>query len=79
MRTWKYPRGGQDPNSRRTHAQLKNINLSCRARNVVITGLRARKSSLAFDTLYARATAATSVALGYARQFLELMEKPTST
>jgi len=44
---------------------------------VVITGLSGSgKSSLAFDTLYARAAALCGIAFRYARQFLQLMEKP---
>ena len=58
----------------RTH-NLKNINLDLpRNKLVVITGLSGSgKSSLAFDTLYAEGLATP---IAYARQFLQLMEKP---
>jgi len=62
----------------RTH-NLKNINLDLpRNRLVVITGLSGSgKSSLAFDTLYAEGQRRYVESLSaYARQFLELMEKP---
>ena len=62
----------------RTH-NLKNMNLDLpRNRLVVITGLSGSgKSSLAFDTLYAEGQRRYVESLSaYARQFLELMEKP---
>src|SRR5512144_3267347 len=62
----------------RTH-NLKNVNLDIpRDRLVVVTGLSGSgKSSLAFDTLYAEGQRRYVEPLSaYARQFLELMEKP---
>ena len=62
----------------RTH-DLKNISVELpRNRLVVITGLSGSgKSSLAFDTLYAEGQRRYVESLSaYARQFLELMEKP---
>jgi len=62
----------------RTH-NLKNVNLDLpRNRLVVITGLSGSgKSSLAFDTLYAEGQRRYVESLSaYARQFLQLMEKP---
>jgi excinuclease ABC subunit A len=62
----------------RTH-NLKNVSLDLpRNRLVVITGLSGSgKSSLAFDTLYAEGQRRYVESLSaYARQFLELMEKP---
>ncbi len=62
----------------RTH-NLKNINLEIpRNQLVVITGLSGSgKSSLAFDTLYAEGQRRYVESLSaYARQFLQLMEKP---
>ena len=62
----------------RTH-NLKNISLDLpRNRLVVITGLSGSgKSSLAFDTLYAEGQRRYVESLSaYARQFLQLMEKP---
>ncbi|MEO5701258.1 MAG: excinuclease ABC subunit UvrA, partial [Casimicrobiaceae bacterium] len=62
----------------RTH-NLKSINLDLpRHRLVVITGLSGSgKSSLAFDTLYAEGQRRYVESLSaYARQFLQLMEKP---
>ncbi|HEX4927299.1 MAG TPA: excinuclease ABC subunit UvrA [Burkholderiales bacterium] len=62
----------------RTH-NLKNVSLDLpRERLVVITGLSGSgKSSLAFDTLYAEGQRRYVESLSaYARQFLELMEKP---
>ena len=62
----------------RTH-NLKNINLDLpRNSLVVITGLSGSgKSSLAFDTLYAEGQRRYVESLSaYARQFLQLMEKP---
>src|ERR1700680_3875878 len=62
----------------RTH-NLKNINLDLpRHRLIVITGLSGSgKSSLAFDTLYAEGQRRYGESVsGYARQFLQLMEKP---
>ncbi|MGZ8229731.1 MAG: excinuclease ABC subunit UvrA [Burkholderiales bacterium] len=62
----------------RTH-NLKNVNLD-QPRNslIVITGLSGSgKSSLAFDTLYAEGQRRYVESLSaYARQFLQLMEKP---
>ncbi|MEE2987067.1 MAG: excinuclease ABC subunit UvrA [Nitrospinota bacterium] len=58
---------------------LKNITVSLpRDRLVVITGLSGSgKSSLAFDTIYAEGQRRYVESLSaYARQFLELMEKP---
>src|SRR5881296_495999 len=58
---------------------LKNIDLEIpRDQLVVITGLSGSgKSSLAFDTLYAEGQRRYVESLSaYARQFLELMEKP---
>jgi excinuclease ABC subunit A len=62
----------------RTH-NLKNIHVDLpRNRLVVITGLSGSgKSSLAFDTLYAEGQRRYVESLSaYARQFLQLMEKP---
>ncbi len=62
----------------RTH-NLKNINLDLpRNRLIVLTGLSGSgKSSLAFDTLYAEGQRRYVESLSaYARQFLQLMEKP---
>jgi len=62
----------------RTH-NLKNISLNLpRNKLVVITGLSGSgKSSLAFDTLYAEGQRRYVESLSaYARQFLQLMEKP---
>jgi excinuclease ABC subunit A len=62
----------------RTH-NLKSINLDLpRNKLTVITGLSGSgKSSLAFDTLYAEGQRRYVESLSaYARQFLELMEKP---
>ena len=62
----------------RTH-NLKNVHLDIpRERLVVITGLSGSgKSSLAFDTLYAEGQRRYVESLSaYARQFLQLMEKP---
>ena len=62
----------------RTH-NLKSINLDIpRDQLVVITGLSGSgKSSLAFDTLYAEGQRRYVESLSaYARQFLQLMEKP---
>ena len=62
----------------RTH-NLKNIQLDLpRNQLIVITGLSGSgKSSLAFDTLYAEGQRRYVESLSaYARQFLELMEKP---
>ncbi|MCC7059439.1 MAG: excinuclease ABC subunit UvrA [Burkholderiaceae bacterium] len=62
----------------RTH-NLKNVSLDLpRNRLVVITGLSGSgKSSLAFDTLYAEGQRRYVESLStYARQFLQLMEKP---
>ncbi len=62
----------------RTH-NLKNINLDLpRNHLIVITGLSGSgKSSLAFDTLYAEGQRRYVESLSaYARQFLQLMEKP---
>jgi excinuclease ABC subunit A len=62
----------------RTH-NLKNISLDLpRNRLTVITGLSGSgKSSLAFDTLYAEGQRRYVESLSaYARQFLQLMEKP---
>ena len=62
----------------RTH-NLKNVSLELpRNRLIVITGLSGSgKSSLAFDTLYAEGQRRYVESLSaYARQFLQLMEKP---
>src|SRR5512147_1532385 len=62
----------------RTH-NLQNIDLDLpRDRLIVITGLSGSgKSSLAFDTLYAEGQRRYVESLSaYARQFLQLMEKP---
>jgi len=62
----------------RTH-NLKNVDLDLpRGRLIVVTGLSGSgKSSLAFDTLYAEGQRRYVESLStYARQFLELMEKP---
>src|ERR1700710_2606114 len=62
----------------RTH-NLKNVSLDLpRHKLVVITGLSGSgKSSLAFDTLYAEGQRRYVESLSaYARQFLQLMEKP---
>jgi len=62
----------------RTH-NLKNVSLQLpREKFVVITGLSGSgKSSLAFDTLYAEGQRRYVESLSaYARQFLELMDKP---
>ncbi len=62
----------------RTH-NLKNVSVELpRHRLVVITGLSGSgKSSLAFDTLYAEGQRRYVESLSaYARQFLQLMEKP---
>jgi excinuclease ABC subunit A len=62
----------------RTH-NLKNLNVDLpRNRLIVITGLSGSgKSSLAFDTLYAEGQRRYVESLStYARQFLQLMEKP---
>ncbi|MCB5195477.1 excinuclease ABC subunit UvrA [Deefgea salmonis] len=62
----------------RTH-NLKNVNLDLpRGKLIVITGLSGSgKSSLAFDTLYAEGQRRYVESLSaYARQFLQLMEKP---
>jgi excinuclease ABC subunit A len=62
----------------RTH-NLKNVSLELpRNRLVVVTGLSGSgKSSLAFDTLYAESQRRYVESLSvYARQFLQLMEKP---
>src|SRR4051812_34602467 len=58
---------------------LKNVDVEMpRDKLVVITGLSGSgKSSLAFDTIYAEAQRRYVESLSaYARQFLELMEKP---
>src|SRR5919202_501368 len=75
--------GAEDPGlirirGARTH-NLKNINVDLpRNRLVVITGLSGSgKSSLAFDTLYAKGQRRYVESLSaYARQFLEQMDKP---
>ncbi|HEU0201583.1 MAG TPA: excinuclease ABC subunit UvrA, partial [Burkholderiaceae bacterium] len=62
----------------RTH-NLKNVSLDLpRNRLIVLTGLSGSgKSSLAFDTLYAEGQRRYVESLSaYARQFLQLMEKP---
>ena len=62
----------------RTH-NLRNVSLDLpRNRLIVITGLSGSgKSSLAFDTLYAEGQRRYVESLStYARQFLQLMEKP---
>ena len=58
---------------------LKNINVKVPRNSLtVITGLSGSgKSSLAFDTIYAEGQRRYVESLSaYARQFLELMEKP---
>src|SRR3954464_10942997 len=58
---------------------LKNVSLEIpRGKIVVLTGLSGSgKSSLAFDTLYAEGQRRYVESLSaYARQFLELMDKP---
>ena len=58
---------------------LKNVDIDLpRDRLVVITGLSGSgKSSLAFDTIYAEGQRRYVESLSaYARQFLELMQKP---
>ncbi|MDQ4013438.1 MAG: ATP-binding cassette domain-containing protein, partial [Thermoproteota archaeon] len=58
---------------------LKNLNLEIpKNKLVVITGLSGSgKSTLAFDTIYAEGQRRYVESLSaYARQFLELMEKP---
>src|SRR3989454_6091727 len=58
---------------------LKNINVDIpRNKLVVVTGLSGSgKSSLAFDTIYAEGQRRYVESLSaYARQFLELMQKP---
>jgi len=58
---------------------LKNINLDIpRDKLIVITGISGSgKSSLAFDTIYAEGQRRYVESLSaYARQFLEIMEKP---
>ena len=62
----------------RTH-NLKNVSIDLpRNKLIVITGLSGSgKSSLAFDTLYAEGQRRYVESLSaYARQFLQLMEKP---
>ena len=62
----------------RTH-NLKNINVELpRNKLVVLTGLSGSgKSSLAFDTLYAEGQRRYVESLSsYARQFLQMSEKP---
>src|SRR5450755_437638 len=62
----------------RTH-NLRNVNIDIpRNKLVVVTGLSGSgKSSLAFDTLYAEGQRRYVESLSaYARQFLQLMEKP---
>src|ERR1035437_4521643 len=59
--------------------KLKNLDVDIpREKFVVITGLsRSGKSSLAFDTIYAEGQRRYVESLSaYARQFLELMQKP---
>ena len=61
---------------------LKNIDVAFpRDRLVVITGLSGSgKSSLAFDTIYAEGQRRYVESLSaYARQFLQMMEKPDVT
>ncbi len=58
---------------------LKNINLEIpREKLIVITGVSGSgKSSLAFDTIYAEGQRRYVESLSsYARQFLDIMEKP---
>jgi excinuclease ABC subunit A len=76
------PNGPQDPviaiRGAREH-NLKNIDVTLpRNKLVVITGLSGSgKSSLAFDTIYAEGQRRYVESLSaYARQFLELMQKP---
>src|SRR5689334_23770403 len=60
---------------------LKNVDVSIpRDKLVVITGLSGSgKSSLAFDTIYAEGQRRYVESLSaYARQFLEMMQKPRS-
>jgi excinuclease ABC subunit A len=70
---------GRHPHPRRAHAQPEEHRLDLpRNRLTVITGLSGSgKSSLAFDTLYAEGQRRYVESLSaYARQFLQLMEKP---
>ncbi|HIP80618.1 MAG TPA: hypothetical protein EYH07_19425, partial [Kiloniellaceae bacterium] len=76
------PNGPQGPviaiRGAREH-NLKNIDVTLpRNKLVVITGLSGSgKSSLAFDTIYAEGQRRYVESLSaYARQFLELMQKP---
>jgi excinuclease UvrABC ATPase subunit len=70
---------GFDPHSRRTHAQPQEPQSRSAAREADrhhgLSG--SGKSSLAFDTLYAEGQRRYVESLSaYARQFLQLMEKP---
>ena len=70
---------GHDPIRGARQHNLKNVSLEIPGdKLVVITGLSGSgKSSLAFDTLYAEGQRRYVESLSaYARQFLELMEKP---
>ena len=61
------------------HHNLKNINVSIpKNKIVVISGLSGSgKSTLAFDTIYAEGQRRYVESLSsYARQFLEMMDKP---
>ena len=68
-----------NPRRRRERTQLENVTLEIpRDKLVVMTGLSGSgKSSLAFDTIYAEGQRRYVESLSaYARQFLELMQKP---
>src|SRR6187551_1080305 len=72
MRTTIEIRGARENNLRNVHVEIPRDQL------VVVTGVSGSgKSSLAFDTLYAEGQRRYVESLSaYARQFLEMMEKP---